>query len=237
MKITDKKVLTKYLACFVMGDGSLTSLESPYLKKLGREYKLKNLIKNSCYKLKQLSTHKDLVDFQAEVIENITSVSVKTQPAYIDKRGYSIKEQLILSSKTHPFFTTMRQRLYLEGKKVVNPHDLNLLDAEFCAHLYMADGWIEEKQNKNGSWYIRSAIATHAYSYGDNLLIKQAIKEKLGVEFDIKRHKQKSGEYKFYLRNSKDNANRFLEAVYPFLLPSFEYKLGNQFVRSTPQAG
>lgn len=228
----DKKELTKIISSFVIGDGALSNLK----QYKGNGAYESNKIKNSKYYLKQLAIHKDYVEWQAEILENITQTKMTFNPSYIDSRGYSCKEQLSLYTKCHPFFTEMRKRIYINNKKTIDPHYLKLWDAKSLAILYMDNGWLEKKINKNGAIYYRLALATHTFSYGDNMLFKKLIKEKYSIEFDIMKHKQKSGEYKFYLRNSKDNSLRFIDLVSPFILPSFEYKI-NKSVQPTPFEG
>jgi len=230
----DEKLFTKFVSSFVFGDGALSSMKS-YWRTMddgSERASLNNKKKNSHYYFKQLSIHQDYVDFQKNTLSELTSVSVITAPAYTDTRGYSCKEQLNLYTSCHPFFTKMRERFYLEGKKQIDPHYLKLWDLQTLCFFYMDNGWIENSEQKSGNIYTRVGLATHAFSYGDVAMIKSWMKEKFDFNFDIKRHKQKSGEYKFYLRNSKDNSKRFLEAVYPYYFPSFEYKFSTE--RFTP---
>lgn len=223
--MTNRKDLTAYVWAFTLGDGALSSLK-PYSRNIeetniGR----KRTGINSHYYLKQLSVHKDYVDWQASILERLTQVTIRANKAYVDNRGYSIKEQLELTTRSHPFYTTLRERIYYNGLKAISPHDLKLLDWETAAIFYMDDGWLDTKETKTKGLYIRASIASHSFTYGDNTLLRDAFAEKLGVHFDTKRHKQKSGEYKWFLQTSKDNAKRFLEGITPYIKPSFEYKL------------
>ncbi len=208
----DKKLIIKYVSSFVLGDGALSSVRSEYNQR------------NSHYYFKQLSIHDDYVLFQKEVIENITKTRMDFVEGYTDKRGYLCKPQYSLHSMYHPFFTKMRENFYFEGKKQIHPHYLKLWDEQSLCFLYMDNGWIEYDERKNKEIYIRASLATHAYSYGDVQILRDWIKNRFDINFDIKKHKQKSGEYKFYLQNSKDNSKRFLDKIYKFSLPSFKYK-------------
>ena len=223
--------LTKLISSFVIGDGALSNLKH-YGKGKGN-YEI-NKVKNSHYYIKQLSIHKDYIEWQASILESLTRVAIAVSKEYTDNRGYVCKEKLELHTMHHPFYTTMRNNFYSNSVKIINPHYLKLWDAQSLAIVYMDDGWLEKTIQKSGNIYYRIGIATHSYSYGDNMLLKKMIKEKFAIEFDIKRHKQKSGEYMFYLRNSKDNAIRFIDLVSPFIFPSFQYKI-NKFVQSAPE--
>jgi len=218
----NRKELTKLVSSFVIGDGALSSLKQ-YGKgkgnyEIGRE-------KNSKYYLKQLATHKDYIEWQADILENLTKIRISCIEEFVDSRGYTNHCKYELSTMCHPFYTTMRKNFYLNNEKIIHPHYLKLWDEKSLAILYMDDGWLEKKLNKDNTIYYRIGIATHNYSYGDNMLLKQFIKEKFSIEFDINRHKQKSGEYKWYLRNSKENSLRFIDLVEPYIFNSFSYKV------------
>lgn len=229
----DNKELTRLISSFVIGDGALSNLKRH--RKEDTDYK-RNYKKNSKYYIKQLSVHKDYIDWQANILESLTRVNIVTSNEFIDNRGFTNHEKLQLTTLCHPFYTTMRNNFYINNEKIINPHYLKLWDVQSLAILYMDDGWLEKKVNDNGSIYYRIGIATHSYSYGDNMLLKKLMKEKFAIEFDIKRHKQKSGEYKFYLRNSKNNSLRFIDLVEPHIFSSFQYKI-DKTVQSTPFKG
>ncbi len=133
--------------------------------------------------------------------------------------GFERKPQIRLESKTHPKLTTICERIYIDGKKVIDPHMLTLMDAEALAIIFMADGgrYVDKRCNATPSYKLH----TKGFSYGDNWLLKKAIKEKLDLEFNINRH----GKYWFLSLRSKDSA-KFEEIVSPYVLPSFSYKLG-----------
>lgn len=230
----DEKIFIKFVTSFVLGDGALSSLKS--YARTDEDGNIRDSLngkqKNSRYYFKQLSIHSDYVDFQKNILENLTKVSTTINPEYIDKRGYSCKEQISLYTLFHPTYTKIRERFYFEGKKQLDPHYMKLWDEQTLCFFYMDNGWIDNVEQKSGKIYTRVALATHAYSYGDVSLFSDWIKEKFDLNFDIKRHKQKSGEYKFYLQNSKDNAARFLNKIHKYSFPSFDYKFSTE--RFTP---
>ena len=140
--------------------------------------------------------------------------------------GFTRAPQVRLESRVHPTLTKIHERIYIDGKKVIDPHMLTMLDAEALAIIFMADGSrsVDKRCNASPSYFLN----TKGFSYGDNLLIKQAIRDKLGLEFNVQRHNKY-----WYLRlRSKDNA-KFEELVTPFVQPSFLYKLG----RLAPETG
>lgn len=224
--IANKKEFTKLVSSFVLGDGYLSTTKSYYLvEQRTVERPQYNRKKNSAYRLKQLKVHQDYVEWQVSILEELTSVHLVVVPQSVDSRGYNSNERYQLSTKTHPFYTAMRERLYNSGVKQLDPHYLKLFDWQSAAILYMDDGWIDVEPRLTKETYVRASIASHSYTYAENLLLKQVLKEKLGIEFNVRRHKQRSGEYKWYLEAKKDHAKRFLSGIERYVFPSFYYKL------------
>lgn len=74
--------------------------------------------------------------------------------------------------------------MYLEGRKVIDPHMEALLDEEALS-MFMADGsrYLDKRCNASPKY----TINIKAYSYGDQWLLKKALKRKLGVDGKIMR--------------------------------------------------
>lgn len=209
MIITDKKILTKYVSAFVLGDGGLFKNGTPN--------------SNARYMLCQTATHRDYVEWQQRVLNNLTSSVIYEKEAYTDKNGWNHNNQLKLQTKSLPFFTTIRNRWYIENKKVISPHDLLLLDAEFLAILYMDDGSLTTASGRDRK-FCRVDISTQAFSWADNMLLRDTIASKLGIHFDVGKSSYPSGiKYKLTLKHKY--VPEFIEIVKPYILPSFQYKI------------
>lgn len=175
--------------------------------------------KNAKYIMNMRTENLDYVEKVKQTLEEAgIGVHVYDHKDY-NEDGYTRQPQVRLESCVHPKLTTIWERIYIDGKKVIDPHMLTLLDAEALAIIFMADGgrYVDKRCNATPTYKLH----TKGFSYGDNWLIKKAIKEKLGLEFNINRH----GKYWFLSLRSKDSA-KFEEIVSPYVLPSFSYKLG-----------
>jgi hypothetical protein len=174
---------------------------------------------NAKYIMNMRTENLDYVEKVKQTLEEAgIGVHVYDRKDY-NEDGCTRQPQVRLESRVHPKLTTIWERIYMDGKKVIDPHMLTLLDAEALAIIFMADGgrYVDKRCNATPAYKLH----TKGFSYGDNWLIKKAIKEKLGLEFNINRH----GKYWFLSLRSKDSA-KFEEIVSPYVLPSFSYKLG-----------
>lgn len=154
----------------------------------------------------------DYVNWVKETIESFTSTHIHQ----VIRRG-NRSPLVCLTSKSHPKFSTIRDRLYLpDGKKVIDPHQLTLMDAEALSIIFMADGGTNMDKGK----YPEIKLHTKGYSYFDNLALSKAIYEKTGVRTTVNKHNQY-----FFLRVKTADVKLFVETVRPYTLPSFSYKL------------
>lgn len=176
--------------------------------------------KNCRFVMNMREENSDYIQWVESTINEFTSTS-KHQ---VLQRG-NRKPLISLISKSHPKFTSIRERLYTpEGRKVLDPHQLTLLDAEALAIIFMADGGTSLDKGK----YPEIKLHTKGYSYFDNLALSKAIYEKTGIQTTVNRHNQY-----YFLRIKSDNLRTFIGLVLPFLRPSFLYK----FERLAPAMG
>lgn len=203
-----KKELVKYTAAYIIGDGGV------YVGSNGEI--------NARFQTVKTERNLDFLEWVRGIINNITSTTLTR----FDGEYHTINGKLTytkphyrLVSKCHPFFTKFRNRMYLNGRKVIDPHYLKLMDWEMLAIIYMDDGTISK-----GDYNYNLELCTQSFSYGDNLLLKKSIKEKLDIEFNIRSRNLSSGiKYSLYLRQR--DMYKFLSNVEEFILPSFSYKI------------
>lgn len=218
-KANEERLYYKWIYSTVLGDGSL-------MRPLKEHH-------NSRFYLSQLEVHKDYVFWLADRLSSLTRVEIYYREPKTDAQG-NHKPALVLASMTHPIYTTLRRRVYINGIKSVSVHDLKQLDWEMAAQLYMEDGHIQNEQNGKGT-YTRLFLNTHSYTYGDNKLLRDAIAEKLNVHFDVKQVNVKSG-IQYRLVCSKIQAVNFVNGVTPHIVPSFFYKVSFDSRTKSPDA-
>lgn len=204
--ITDKKELTKYIWSFVLGDGCLTVSESKNRPNNNINYK---------FDCGQLAIHEDYILWRADILSNITGV-------YLQERQFKIGNlQIRTTTNRHPFFTTLRQRMYLNGTKLIDPHDLKLLDWETLAILYQDDGCLSHKSYNS----YNLTISSEAYTYGDNILLQRAIKDKVDILFSVQKISVNGNtKYRLALQN-QEGQKKFIDGIRPYIKESFNYKI------------
>lgn len=206
----NKKELTKIISAFMLGDGCLRVWNNrPKL--------------NAAYSFSQTEDHKDYVDYQVSILEELTSVKSYYYPPSV-KDGITRKGFYKIESKSHPFFQTLRERWYHDGKKTISLHDLKQLDFEMLAIWYMDDGYILRSENKYHKGNV--FLCTDAYTHTEVVMLQKIIYTNVGVAMDVRRRGQKkdgSQIYRLVARN--EQSKLFLDGVAPYMFPSFSYKL------------
>lgn len=198
--MTDKYI-TKIVAASLLGDGSVGVPPDGS--------------KNAKYRQPKTVDHTDYVDWLAERLESVTPTNrYEWQP----KLG-NAKRQVMLQSRTHPFYTAFRNRMYPNGNKVVDPHYLTLIDWEFMAVWFQEDGSTVVDRD-----YVRPIICTDCFSYGDNHLLRKAVGERLGIDLNVASYRAR-GKQMWRLRVRPSDINKFMDGIEPFVVKSFSYKI------------
>ena len=199
LKIEDKKELMKLCSFIVMGDGGVYSRNEKW---------------NCQFIMNMKAANKDYIEFCRDVIENITTCRMTERKDY-NTDGFHREPQYRLESNAHPYFTAIRERVYTGKYKGLDPHAFKLFDWQCMAILFMSDG---SSCIKNGNVVI--TLNMKRLSYGDQLYLKEQIREKLGVEFNINRN----GKY-FYLTLRFKDRQKFYDGIKPYMFESFSYKI------------
>jgi hypothetical protein len=203
--MTDK-YLTKIVAASLLGDGSVGVPPDGS--------------KNAKYRQPKTVDHMDYVDWLSERLEAITKTNRYTwQP----KSYPNAKQQVMLQTGCHPFYTSFRNRMYPNGHKVVDPHYLTLIDDEFMAVWYQEDGTLIRDVRPQGT-YTKVILCTDCFSYGDNHCLRAAIKEHTGLEFNVTSYRKNGSQYYRLQLNSKQ-IGEFCSRLEKHVAPSFSYKL------------
>lgn len=210
--MTNKKELVKVVAASLLGDGYINKEDG----------------KNGRFRLTQIAEHRDHVEYLTTYLETLTRVVIDVQVArdniVICGKQTRSKETLRLRTMAHPKYTSFYERMYLNRIKVVDPHYLTLIDAEFMAIWFQQDGYMELGRTDVVNPGI--SIATDNFSYGDQLLLRKAIIEKTGFIFNVRRKGTNSlGENTYRLHLYRKQTPEFTEYIRPFIQPSFEYKI------------
>lgn len=199
----------KLVSAMIIGDGSLRTWKNCH---------------NYAYSFSQIATHKDYVDWQANVLDGLSKITVRYYDSKTSKDGVNHQAHYKLETGVHPFYTLLHNRWYNGRVKTISLHDLKLLDWQFAAIWYMDDGYRLKSQFNahDGNVF----LCTDNFSHAEVIMLQKAIYEKLGVPFDVSpRGTKKSGTKIFRLKARKNNACRFIDGIAPYILPSFEYKL------------
>ena len=202
--------LNKFLKWSVCGDGYVG-------------YSTNN--KNAHYSIQRAPEHKDYLEVVASKFTGLQDCNVRIDEYTRKDNGKTV---LDLRTSSHPVFSRIRDRQYMDNRRVVEPHMLTLLDWEAAAFLYMDDGSL--CFNKNGSNIVR--ISTCGYSYPEQEALRNAFIKNLGIVWNI----NKNGKY-YQLNLPASQQQKFFLNILPYIVPSYMYKLPESLQKETPRTG
>ncbi len=172
---------------------------------------------NARFIINMLAVNRDYLEWVQSTLLEVTSVTIKERKDY-NTDGCIRQPQLRLESSNHPFFTQIRNRIYIENHKVIDPHMLKLMDAEALSIIFMADGGTV-LDNRFKTPHCSITLNTKGFSHADNLALSKAIYVATGIRTTI----QKQNQYR-YLRVKTADVHLFVRTVTPYLCKSFFYK-------------
>ena len=139
--------------------------------------------------------------------------------SFYDKRTNKTYYSVLLWSKTHPTLTHYCHVFYSKGRKAITKEILNQINILGLAVWYMDDGYYHY-----GNY--RCALSTNAYSYEEQIIIKNWFKNNFNINSQI--HKRKKGTLSSYnIVLSRESTNNFLRLIYHYIIPCMCYKLGH----------
>lgn len=155
---------------------------------------------------------------------------------YIDKRSGTLIKEHSLITKTHVFLYEMREMFYKEKdgiiKKCVPAEIEQYLNKTIFSILFMDDGstdWgyrngIKEYQNSKPS----CKISSQSFTKEDNEILQRAIKNKFGIDSEIRQRMSKHGSVLYYIIFNVENSEKLIRILKPFSQPELMYKFDEE---------
>lgn len=172
------------------------------------------------YSITRLEEYKEYTDLIASKLDS-SLFKVRVEQRTWPKTG---KVSNVLRTTSHPLFSRVRDRQYIEGHRVIDPHMLTMLDYECLAFLYMDDGSL--CYNKDSRPIVR--LSTCSYSYAEHESIKKALQEKLDLCWNI----NKCG-HRYQLNLATKDMSKFFDGIHKFIVPCYYYKLPDSLQKET----
>lgn len=203
---TNMMQLSKFVSWSVCGDGYVG-------------YATHN--NNAHYAIQRAPEHKDYLDVVEAKFTGLQDCTVRRSEYVRKDNGKTV---LALHTNSHPLFSRIRERQYIENHRVIDPHQLTMLDWEAAAFLYMDDGSL--CHNSTGSVIVR--LSTCAYSFPEQEALRKAFIEKLGVIWNINRNGST-----WQLNLAKKSRDSWFEGISQYIVPSYHYKLPESLQKGT----
>jgi len=131
-----------------------------------------------------------------------------------DKRSGRKSVEWKFNTKVYSFFTELRQQFYPKGKKIIPKNISNLLKSP----LRLAVWFMDDGGRRNDCYGL--FLNTLAFSKIEHELLQKCLRKNFSL--DSRLHWIQDG-YRIYIPSA--SVQRFCEIVYPYIIPSMQYKL------------
>lgn len=192
----NKKEQRSLIYSCLMGDGGLSKFTT---KSKGIRY--------STFTIRHSEKQFDYLYYKTSLLNKCTTLSrggvVKDE--ILEYNGKTFKQKYVTFSDVN-YFSILGKRFYINNKRSPKNILKYIYTDLSLAILFMDDGGIyrRKKKHKDGSQYFlkpSGALNTQAFSYEDNILIKEWLLETYGIEANIQKHKRKY----YFLWLNRDN--------------------------------
>ncbi len=163
-----------------------------------------------CLTITQSIKHRDFLEFIKKELE-----SVGIESKIIERNHH---KEVYLYTRWYSCFAVERKRWYPKGKKEI-PKDL-VITPKMLAIWYMGDGSLFRRREGKRLYY-GLILATHSFSFDDNLYLANILKKKYNLHFNI--YRQKS--YYYLSMTKRSSIKKFIDIVEPYIVNSFRYKI------------
>jgi len=189
----------------LLGDASLN-----LPNKKGRNGTSHGKSKNWRLSITHCEEQRDYLKWKGDLLGKITSIRYDD---FIG--GYKKNRNYRLTTRCHPIYTKIAERMYIDGRKTFDNHILSTLNTKGLAIWYMDDGYLRVDKKV-------SELSTCSFTYPEHYLLRKMMWDKFGLSTTIHR---KGKYYRLYIRRT--SMDLFLKLVYPHIteVKSMLYKV------------
>ncbi|MDD5189456.1 MAG: hypothetical protein PHE50_00255 [Dehalococcoidales bacterium] len=141
--------------------------------------------KNAHLQCSHSGKYEDYALWKKEILEQLTSVSVWRGESKASKESDKLYPVIVIFTKSHPFYTGLRQRVYHANRKTFDVHMLKRLDDLGLLFWYLDDGVRYWKESGNDPGAI---FCTDRYNYIEHLSLQKYFHDRWNLTAKLNRH-------------------------------------------------
>lgn len=196
----DKREEYKYIYAFVFGDGTLEKASGG---------------QNSRMQIEHVARNEDYCQFKYDILSKFTRVTLSRR-----FRENKNQEFIRLVTERHPRYTQVRERMYLNGVKTIDPHMEAFLDWEMLAIIYQDDGTLSHNQHG----YPQVHLCLESFTWAEQKMLRDWFAKHFDLHWEVVR-KTGISSTQYRLRLKGTQIPKFFEGIRPYVQESFLYKL------------
>ena len=198
----------------VLGDGCITNPK-------GRT--------NCILSIQHSVAQKEYALYKKDLLEYLTAVSIYEYYRPDTREEFKgTKPSVTIHTRRHPFYSKLRDRMYVDGRKQITEHILKIISPLGIALWYMDDGTFIPRMrtmygNQARDWQLR--IATCSFSEAEHSLAQYYFNKRFNITWKIERRKNRNDNWQYLLALYKiSEIEKFFNLVGKYIVPSMSYK-------------
>lgn len=144
---------------------------------------------------------------ETKMIDSSSTVKGKTYPC------------VVVRTLSHPFYNSLYEHLYHDGRKTVTEHAMKCLTPLGLALWYMDDGVLAGEMGFRNPF-----LCTHNFNQVENELMCRMIHKKFGITFRTIRKNTKQGTY-YWMRLARGDRDKFFDIIREFVPECMKRKI------------
>lgn len=149
--------------------------------------------------------------YKKSILEYLTSCRECVQTRH-DGKG---KDYIKIDSRVHPFYTALRNHMYIDGRKTVDEHIMKCLTPLGLALWYQDDGCLI-----NHSDFLTPFLCTHGFSKTEVEMMCRSLQKLFGLQWRPRKDKQY-----YAMRLRRKDRKAFFDLIRPYIHPTMQYKI------------
>ncbi|OHB70661.1 MAG: hypothetical protein A2W23_02610 [Planctomycetes bacterium RBG_16_43_13] len=164
--------------------------------------------KITCHlQLSHKKADEEYLNMKVNMLRYLTEVTVKEYDQKLDDKIYP---QVSARTRSHPFYNSIYDHMYYQGRKTVDEHVLKCLTPLGLALWYFDDGTLAGEMGWRNPY-----ICSHNFNKIENELLCRMVHKRFGVTFRTVKKNIKDKTY-YWMRLRRKDREKFLNIVAPF---------------------
>lgn len=166
---------------------------------------------NAYFRIGHSVAQKEYAEYKKGLLEWLTACRQYIQKRY-DGKG---TDYITIDSRVHPFYTALRNHMYIDGRKTIDEHVMKCLTPLGLALWYQDDGCLTNHES-----FLTPFLCTHGFSKAEVEMMSRMLQKSFGLQWRLRKDKSY-----YALRLRRRDKEEFFNLIRPYIHEIMKYKI------------